>query len=139
MGDTQVRGGNTVLSFIKNNVGFLNRNQPPKEQPRRIDAQAAAVADRPPLLERRSNVPMETDGAQDSNGSPFARDSPVPQPDSPTTFGYDRTFHKRFKIVKELASGGNGVVSLAHDLETGQEWAVKSIPKVLTDTSLSDL
>lgn len=126
-----------MLSFFKNIAGGGIRPGP-KEQPRRIDTHAqGAVADRPPLLERRSNVPLDSNGGSEDHEQ-FS-DVSVPQPDSPTTFGYDRTFAKRFRIIKELARGGNGVVSLAQDLETGQEFAVKSIPKVLTDPNLSDL
>jgi len=48
-------------------------------------------------------------------------------------FGYARNMDKRFMIKDEIARGGNGVVYLVVDMNTGQEWAMKSIPKVLAD------
>lgn len=47
-------------------------------------------------------------------------------------FGYEKNLEGRFLIRGEIARGGNGVVRLVVDKRTGQEWAMKSIPKVLT-------
>jgi calcium-dependent protein kinase len=49
------------------------------------------------------------------------------------SFGYSRNLGQRFQIRDEIARGGNGVVRLVVDERTGQQFAMKSIPKVLDD------
>ena len=49
------------------------------------------------------------------------------------SFGYSRNLAQRFQIQDEIARGGNGVVRLVVDKRTGQQFAMKSIPKVLED------
>lgn len=53
--------------------------------------------------------------------------------DGPLDFGYHKNLDGRFLVRGEIARGGNGVVRLVVDKKTGQEWAMKSIPKVLGD------
>lgn len=134
----KVHGGTSFFQRINPFSGHRAVAPLANKDERRVDAQAqGAVSDRPPLLERRSNVPLDSDDAQaEGDSSPFTNGAP--QPDAPTNFGYSRTLDRRFRVKQELARGGNGVVSLVENLETGQEWAMKSIPKVLTDPNLSD-
>lgn len=94
---------------------------------KRLDVHAhSAVLDRVSGVERRGT-------AED-----IAANNAAPQPGAGPQFGYARNLEKRFRIERELARGGNGVVTLVVDIETGQEWAMKSIPKVLSDPKLSD-
>lgn len=78
-------------------------------------------------------------GSAAPRGSGASDDSAVPpRGDSGLDFGYLRGLEKKYRITKELGKGGNGVVRLVEELATGQEFALKSIPKVLTDPQLSD-
>lgn len=62
----------------------------------------------------------------------------VPQPSDPLNFGYARGVENRFRVVREIARGGNGIVTMVSDLHSGQEWAMKSIPKVLSEPNISE-
>ncbi|PSC73235.1 Pkinase-domain-containing [Micractinium conductrix] len=53
-------------------------------------------------------------------------------------FGYARGLDKKFRVLRELGRGGNGVVRVVEELATGAEFALKSIPKQLTDPKLSE-
>ncbi|MEW5299735.1 MAG: hypothetical protein WDW36_002721 [Sanguina aurantia] len=44
-------------------------------------------------------------------------------------FGFSRDFDDKFETIKEIARGGNGVVSLVIERETGKERACKRLPK----------
>lgn len=105
---------------------------------RLVPAAAAAAA----LLDRTS-VPSD-EGRQHGSGSstPTASSSEQPtarsaSPASPD-FGYSRGLEKKYRILRELGRGGNGVVRAVEDLATGTEWALKSIPKVLVDPKVSE-
>jgi len=96
-----------------------------------LDVQASStVQDKSPVsnLSSIGNQTPEDRAAQNA----------APQPSAAPTFGYSRNLEKRFRIERELARGANGIVFLVIDHNTGQEWAMKSIPKVLSDPKLSD-
>ncbi|GAB4824010.1 hypothetical protein N2152v2_011056 [Parachlorella kessleri] len=57
---------------------------------------------------------------------------PVPR------LGYLEGFDDTYAFVKELGKGGNGVVRLAIHRQSGREFAVKSMPKVLRDPAASE-
>lgn len=132
----KVHGGTSVWQSIKQVLPFGGQKpiisvQPgPTKAPsdvKRLDVHAhSAVMDRVSALDRRGT-------AED-----IAANNAAPQPGAGPQFGYARNLEKRFRIERELARGGNGVVMLVVDIETGQEWAMKSIPKVLSDPKLSD-
>lgn len=50
-------------------------------------------------------------------------------------FGYQVGLEEKYKYDRELGKGGNGIVRVVMDRETGEEFACKSIKKVLTDAS----
>lgn len=97
--------------------------KPPDGGARRVDvtAMGATAAAAAPVLERTSAGPA---GA--------------PQPEAAPEFGYEKGWASKYRVVKELGRGGNGIVTLVLDLQGGQEYATKSIPKVLTDPNISD-
>ncbi|KAG2453493.1 hypothetical protein HYH02_001713 [Chlamydomonas schloesseri] len=49
--------------------------------------------------------------------------------------GYATDLEKHYELGRELGKGGNGVVRIVKKLDTGEEFACKSIRKVLTDAS----
>jgi calcium-dependent protein kinase len=49
--------------------------------------------------------------------------------------GFDRNLEAKYAWGKELGKGGNGVVRVVRDLATGEEYACKSIRKVLNEAS----
>jgi hypothetical protein len=61
-----------------------------------------------------------------------------PAGDGPADFGYKRGLERKYRVLRELGRGGNGVVRVVEELATGAEWALKSIPKVLNDPKLSE-
>ncbi|KAI7841033.1 hypothetical protein COHA_005261 [Chlorella ohadii] len=103
---------------------------------RLVPAAAAAAA----LLDRTS-VPSD-EGRQHGSGTstPTAASSETARPASPSSpdFGYSRGLEKKYRVLRELGRGGNGVVRVVEELATGTEWALKSIPKVLVDPKLSE-
>jgi calcium-dependent protein kinase len=54
-------------------------------------------------------------------------------------FGYPRTLQQRFEVSQPLGKGGNATVYLVECRITGKQYACKSLPKVLTDSSASAL
>ncbi|PRW33251.1 calcium-dependent kinase 17-like [Chlorella sorokiniana] len=52
--------------------------------------------------------------------------------------GYKRGLEETYELGKEIGRGGNGVVRLVRHRASGRSFAVKSIPKVLTDPSASE-
>ncbi|WPT18299.1 Calcium-dependent protein kinase 2 [Picochlorum sp. SENEW3] len=126
----QVRGGKGVLGLLKNLVG--NGNYQPQQN--RKEGISAAVG-----------APVEAvESGRGGRGgavgvSTLARDSvkstkdAVEAGEDAIDFGYQRGLEERFVIKDEIARGGNGVVTLVTDSRTGQEWAMKSIPKVLRE------
>ena len=63
--------------------------------------------------------------------------APISPPPS-SSWGYERGAESRFTVLRELGRGGNGVVTLVRDETNGQEYAMKSIPKVLDNPKFSD-
>lgn len=95
---------------------------------------AAPTADRP-SLERNS---LTASSAPASGAStPKEQERAGAGPGAPD-FGYSRGLEKKYEVLRELGRGGNGVVYVVRDRGTGAEYALKSIPKVLTDPKLSD-
>ena len=138
----KVHGGSNVWATIKSALPFGGQkpfvSAPPvpsktsSENNKRLDVQASsAVLDRSAI----SDNPNSGDHAAPEDR---AAQNAAPQPSAAPTFGYSRNLEKRFRIEREIARGGNGIVFLVTDLNTGQEWAMKSIPKVLSDPKLSD-
>lgn len=99
-------------------------------------AAGSAVLDPPagPPLERTSANPRG--GGEEASGG--AASPPAPRGDAGPDFGYARGLERKYRVLRELGKGGNGVVRVVEERATGQEWALKSIPKVLTDPKLSD-
>lgn len=52
-------------------------------------------------------------------------------------FGYAKNFDKRYEPGRDLGKGGFGSVRAVKDLQTGKEFACKSIPKELKLPGLS--
>lgn len=107
------------------------------DRDRTVPAAAAAAA----LLDRPA-APSD-EGRQHGSGSstPTAAGGAVPaRPAGPAApdFGYSRGLERKYRVLRELGRGGNGVVRVVEELATGAEWALKSIPKVLDDPKLSD-
>eukprot|EP01025_Chloroclados_australasicus_P037808 TRINITY_DN3866_c0_g4_i1.p1 TRINITY_DN3866_c0_g4~~TRINITY_DN3866_c0_g4_i1.p1 ORF type:complete len:632 (-),score=82.18 TRINITY_DN3866_c0_g4_i1:442-2337(-) len=50
-------------------------------------------------------------------------------------FGFKRNMSERYEWGQELGRGGNGIVHVVRDKYTGEEWACKSIPKVLSGST----
>lgn len=94
---------------------------------------AAPTADRP-ALERSS---LTASGPPSGTSTPKEQERAGAAPDAPD-FGYQRGLEKKYEVLRELGRGGNGVVYVVRDRGTGLEYALKSIPKVLTDPSLSE-
>jgi calcium-dependent protein kinase len=49
--------------------------------------------------------------------------------------GYQAGIEEKYKFDREVGKGGNGIVRVVVNRETGEEFACKSICKVLTDAS----
>lgn len=127
----------SLRTLVPSNYGTLGTSRvrggtafkPTGDGNRRVEVQAKAATVEAPVLERSS----ATEGSQQQQQS-----SPAPQPDAAPEFGYARGWSSKYKVVKELGRGGNGIVTLVLDLQNGQEYATKSMPKVLTDGTVSD-
>ena len=72
---------------------------------------------------RDAAAPAAASGCSTFAASVDADGSPAPQ-----DFGYSRGMRQRFRVIKELGRGGNGIVTLVTDEQ--QLFAMKSIPKV---------
>jgi hypothetical protein len=133
--DTTTRGGASVWQSLKGLPGVAARprtstagwQKPGAEPSRRVDIQAKGAAVDAPVLERSSQ-----------QGSGAAQDGAAPQPDAPPEFGYEKGWGEKYLVRQELGRGGNGIVTLVIDRQTGEEYATKSIPKMLTDPNISD-
>jgi len=137
----KVHGGTSVWQSIKSALPFSTQKPLVSAQPvpskssadnkKRLDVQAnSTFLDKSPT----SNISSNGNQAPEDRTAQNA----APQPSAAPTFGYSLNVEKRFKIEREIARGGNGIVFLVIDTDTGQEWAMKSIPKVLSDPKLSD-
>ena len=62
----------------------------------------------------------------------------APGKPAPVDFGYLKNLETRFDVLEEIARGGNGIIRLVRDKRTLQKYAMKCIPKVLTDPSVSE-
>lgn len=60
-------------------------------------------------------------------------------PESNSDWGYLKNLEKRFQLLKQIGRGGNGVVRVARDRDTGEEYACKILPKVLNDPRASEV
>ncbi|KAL4539394.1 hypothetical protein Ndes2437B_g02227 [Nannochloris sp. 'desiccata'] len=137
----KVHGGTSVWQSIKSALPFSGQKPLVSAQPvpskssadtnKRLDVQASST-----VLDRNAFSDISSNGNQAPEDR--AAQNAAPQPSAAPTFGYSRNLDKRFRIQRELARGGNGIVFLVVDHHTGQEWAMKSIPKVLSDPKLSD-
>ena len=126
----RVRGGQGVWHALKNilggpGVGPSSQKNAPSVQS--IKQANVAVVDREVMKE----VVVREKAEQKSRQSPRDAVSPAGVEDEVVDFGYARNMEQKFIIKDEIARGGNGVVFLVMDRTTGQEWAMKSIPKVL--------
>lgn len=113
----KVRGGNSFLGFL----GFGKKAHGLR------DNVVTDVVASDSLVS--GGVSVEETLRRTSRGSTVSQSSD----DQPLDFGYAKNVEGRFLIRGEIARGGNGVVRLVVDTKTGQEWAMKSIPKVLGD------
>jgi hypothetical protein len=136
MTEGKVHGGTSVWQSVKSFGRALPAwgAHPSKPEPSsRLDVHAnSAVADRAASYYHRTSSSPE---GEDHRGA--GQDAAAPQPPAAPSFGYSRALEQRFRVKREIARGGNGVVTLVEDIHTGQEWAMKSVPKVLTDPSAS--
>jgi calcium-dependent protein kinase len=127
----RVRGGLGVWHALKN---VLGPNTAVKPVPTAGAGQHEGV--HVAVVEQRELVKQN---AEESQGLKRVSATRVEEKNRPeggehvADFGYARNMEKRFMIKDEIARGGNGVVYLVVDMNTGQEWALKSIPKVLPD------
>lgn len=137
--ETTHRGSRAALMSLRGQVpGVPSRPWAPHKPTladgpaRRLDVAAkAAAVDSAPLG-------LSIKQQQQQQGTGNAASSGAPQPPTPPEFGYAAGWDSKYRVISELGRGGNGVVTLVMDLQTGQEYATKSIPKVLTDPNLSD-
>ncbi|GAB4814982.1 hypothetical protein N2152v2_002028 [Parachlorella kessleri] len=134
--DTTTRGGASVWQSLKGLPGVALRPRTSTaawvktDSGRRVEVQASGSAlNHAPLLERTSQQ------SSSSGGAPAAG---APQPDAPPEFGYARGWDTKYLVRQELGRGGNGIVTLVVDRQTGEEFATKSIPKVLSDPDVSN-
>lgn len=111
----KVRGGSTFRGFL--GFGRKGNNNVRDNVVTDVVASDAMV----------SEVPVDEKLKRTSCGSAMSQSSEEQVLD----FGYQKNLEGRFLIRGEIARGGNGVVRLVVDKRTGQEWAMKSIPKVL--------
>lgn len=58
-------------------------------------------------------------------------------PSTPTDIGYPRGFHDLYVVGKLLGKGGSGVVRSCVRKQDGNRFAVKKIPKILDDPTVS--
>lgn len=112
-----------------------------KESNKRLDVEAKiCTASAQATLETPFASPSNRsfDDHESTNTRTTSNNSMAPQAEDSLDFGYARNLERRFRIEKELARGGNGIVFLITDLHSGKEWAMKSIPKIPTDPNISD-
>ena len=95
----------------------------------------AAASDGIAVLERRD---VGGNGAHPETNDALAESSAIPKPPSTPSLGYARNVKSRFRVLREIARGGNGIVALVQDTRDGTEYAMKSIPKVLLDPNASE-
>ena len=137
--DTTTRGGASVWQSLKGLPGVALRprtstagwHKNDSAGGRRVEVQASGSAlNYAPMLERTSQ--------QSSGSASGAAAAGAPQPDAPPEFGYAKGWDTKYLVRQELGRGGNGIVTLVVDRQTGEEFATKSIPKVLSDPDVSD-
>lgn len=135
--ETRVHGASSFWQSIKSALPFGQQHQAPH-------VAAAAPLARPSLSKTSPPPPQATPAPQlarpsmgtyspteISNPQANVSDDAAPKPVEGTVFGYARNLDRHYRIVKELARGGNGIVTLVVNTTTGQEFAMKSLPKVL--------
>ena len=122
------RGGKTSVWGGLLPARFVNKKPAPKPEGGAVATAAAAVLD--PPAEAHAHT---ASGASTPTGC-----SEPAGGDAPQDFGYSRGLDKKYRVLRELGRGGNGTVYVAEQLATGTEFALKSIPKVLTDPKLSE-
>lgn len=54
-------------------------------------------------------------------------------------WGYLKGFDKKYKVLKKLGQGGNGVVNVVEDQASGLQYACKKLCKVLNEPKASDV
>lgn len=114
--------------------GAVPRPWGSKQQAPPAAAGAAAPTADHPSLERSS---ITASAPASGTSTPKEQERAGAAPGAPD-FGYSRGLEKKYEVLRELGRGGNGVVYVCRERGTGAEYALKSIPKVLTDPSLSD-
>ncbi len=134
--ETRVRGAHSVWKALTRTSGGKQQH---------VAAQAAVAA--PTVVEKEKGRVNEQNGRIDSNsrggrnvvteggggGEKLAGDR------ERVDFGFNRQpVRTKYVVKREIARGGNGVVFLVQDVKSGQEWAMKSIPKVLDGEGVSE-
>lgn len=131
LSETRSRGGTAALSQLKAMLGAPTLAPRPSRPGDNLGARRGAdIAPRAAAVEAPATAAPPAAAQGGGGGAP----QPAPAPE----FGYARGWAAKYKVLSELGRGGNGVVTLVADMQTGQEFATKSIPKVLTDPNISD-
>jgi hypothetical protein len=139
--ETQAVGGRGLLQSLRQSIPMFGSKSttPPHTRRHRLDLHASSGA---PVLEKPAQSPWgspaQPSPQQEAAAAAARRNSEAPQPEEPRDYGFDRGMERRFEVQRELARGGNGVVHLVLDRTTGLTYAMKTIPKTLTDPNLSE-
>lgn len=144
--ETRVHGASSFWQSIKSALPFGHQHQAPHVAGAAPLARPSLTKTSPPPPGQVTPPPQLTRPSMGGSSpteisSPQANadDDAAPKPVQAPVFGYARNLDRHYRIVKEIARGGNGVVTLVVNTTTGQEFAMKSIPKVLdADASVSD-
>lgn len=111
-----------------------NNTHPPSDAGR-SNGKPRAGSDGVAVLERTQS---RGDGAPAKTNDSYAESSTIPPSNQAIMLGYSKNFKSRFRPIREIARGGNGVVTLVQDIKDGTEFAMKSLPKVLSEPNVSD-
>lgn len=141
--ETRVHGGSSVWRSIKTAFPFGQSPAPthPSGSAAALDSQRPEYTPCAQLLSRLSTEQGQEASSQEANSVAEREGAMVdsaPQNPSTPDFGYSRDHERRYRIKNEIARGGNGIVTLVVDIRTGQEYAMKSLPKILDDPNVSE-
>ncbi|KAG2498875.1 hypothetical protein HYH03_003067 [Edaphochlamys debaryana] len=129
------RDGGLLSKLFGSLRSSSGRNATSAPAPRSVQAQAGPGAyDWPPAQSWQSPTPSVATSALGA-----ATAAPLAAPVAPCPgechvgpwMGYPTDLEEKYELTKELGRGGNGVVRIAVDRDTGTEYACKSIKKTL--------
>jgi calcium-dependent protein kinase len=138
--DQQVHGASSIWQTIKRAF--------PKLAPSAVGPGAKASSDVRRQLDVQASSALGVEAAPSDPSAPpgsFSLRVPgasgnedAPQPLPLRTFGYATGVEKKYRVEKELARGGNGIVALVTQLATGRSFAMKILPKYISDPNVSE-